>query len=298
MSLELTELRAFLVLADNLHFGRAAEALHISQPALSKQIQKLEGKLDGPLLVRDRRKVALTPAGTVLQERARALLREAAVAEQRTRMALKGQAGTLRIGFGVAMLAAGLGNTIKQFRQRTPQVQLSMRDMATPDQIAALEEGTIDVGFVRLPVKNKHLATAPVLEDKLMAVLPRGVSFAGGLYGLRHEPFVVISRSVSASYYEHFMQTCRAAGFYPRIVQEANELFTVLNLVQAGIGLSLAPRSLRAMRVPNIRLVDTKLDAAKWRVGVAWRREDRGNPLVGNFVSLARSTAPTAFRGA
>ena len=288
MNLELAELRTFLVLADNLHFGRAAEVLHISQPALTKQIQKLEGKVDGPLLLREHRKVSLTPAGVILRERARILLREAAVTEQMTIMAIKGKAGTLRIGFGIATLAAGLADVLKQFRQMYPEVNVCMRDMSTPDQIDALEKGNIDVGFVRLPIDSKNLATAPIIEDRFMAVLPHGAPFTDGLYGLRNQPFVVISRSVSASFYEHFMQTCHAAGFYPRIVQEANELFTILNLVQAGIGFSLVPRSLKAMRVPNIRFMDTKQEAAKWRIGVAWRRADQGDLLVNNFVSLAR----------
>jgi DNA-binding transcriptional LysR family regulator len=300
MALELWELRAFLVLANYLHFGQAAEALHITQPALTKQIQRLEAKVNGPLLVRGYRRVALTPAGEILRDRAQSLLREAEIAEQMARLAVSGKAGLLRIGFGIASLAAGLPGILTRFREHFPQVQVSMRDMSTPDQIEALEQGGIDVGFVRLPVESAELVTVPVLEEMLVAAVPRGMSYRKGLFSLRHEPFVVIARSVSVSFYDHLVQTCRAAGFSPRIVQEVNELFTVLNLVQAGVGVSLVPRSARLMRVPDVRLLDTNLSQARWRIGVAWRKVDQSDPLVRNFVNLARrprDAAPVRARG-
>jgi len=118
-----------------------------------------------------------------------------------------------------------------------------------------------------------------------------------GLSSLRNEPFVVISRSVSASFVDHLIQTCRAAGFSPRIVQEVNELFTVLNLVRGGVGVSLVPRSANLMHVPNVRLLDTGLPEAKWKIGLAWRRRDQSDPLVRNFISLVRQPRSTAQAG-
>src|SRR5271154_6357102 len=134
MALELSELRSFLVLAHSLHFGEAAEALHVSQPALTKQIQKLEAKVDGPLLVRGYRRVSLTPAGEILRVRAQSLLREAEMAEEMARLAVHGKAGLLRIGFGIASLAAGLPDILTRFRQHFPAVQVSMRDMPKHEQ--------------------------------------------------------------------------------------------------------------------------------------------------------------------
>ena len=288
MALELSELRAFLVLADHLHFSHAAEVLHVSQPALTKQMQRLEAKVSGRLLVRGYRKVALTPAGEILRDRARRLLREAEVAEQMARLAVNGKAGVLRIGFGIGSLAAGLPGILMRFRQQFPEVQVSMRDMSTPDQIEALHQGDIDVGFVRLPVESAELVTVPVLEEMLVAAIPPGMSYRKGLSDLRNEPFVVISRSGSVSFFDHLVQTCRAAGFSPRIVQEVNELLTVLFLVQAGAGVSLVPSSASRMRVPNVRLLDTHLAEAKWKIGLTWRKRDQSDPLVRNFVSLAR----------
>lgn len=297
MALELSELRSFVVLADRLHFGQAAEALHLSQPALTKQIQRLEDKLTGPLLIRRYRQVTLTPAGEILRDRARSLLREAEIAEQMTRLAVNGKAGLLRIGFGIASLAAGLPDILTRFRQNFPEVQVSMRDMSTPDQIEALERGDIDVGFVRLPVKRPELVTLPVLEEMLVAAVPRGMPYRKDLSSLRNEPFVVISRSVSASFFDHLVQTCRAAGFSPRIVQEVNELFTVLNLVGGGVGVSLVPRSTNLMHVPNVRLLETGLNEAKWKIGLAWRKVDHPGSLVHNFISLARRPRSTNSGG-
>jgi DNA-binding transcriptional LysR family regulator len=288
MALELSELRAFLVLADHLHFSQAAEVLHVSQPALTKQMQRLEAKVSGRLLVRGYRKVGLTPAGEILRDRARRLLREAEVAEQMARLAVNGKAGVLRIGFGIGSLAAGLPDMLMRFRQQFPEVQVSMRDMSTPNQIEALHQGEIDVGFVRLPVESAELVTVPVLEEMLVAAIPRGMSYRKGLFDLRNEPFVVISRSSSVSFFDHLVETCRAAGFSPRIVQEVNELLTVLFLVQAGAGVSLVPSSASRMRVPNVRLLDTHLAEAKWKIGLTWRKRDQSDPLVRNFVHLAR----------
>jgi DNA-binding transcriptional LysR family regulator len=298
MALELSELRSFLVVAQHLHFGEAAQALHVSQPALTKQIQKLEAKVEGPLLVRGYRRVSLTPAGEILRDRAQSLLREAEMAEEMARLAVQGKAGLLRIGFGIASLAAGLPDILTRFRHHFPAVQVSMRDMPTPDQIKALEQGDIDVGFVRLPVERPDLVTVLVLEERLVAAIPQGMPYRKGLACLRNEPFVVIARSVSASYVDHVVRTCRAAGFSPRIVQEVNELFTVLSLVRGGVGVSLVPRSANLMHVPNVRLLDTGLEEAKWKIGLAWRKADPLDPLVQNFIRLVRQPRSVAPAGA
>jgi DNA-binding transcriptional LysR family regulator len=212
-------------------------------------------------------------------------------------MAVNGQAGLLRVGFGITSLAAGLPEILTRFGERFPEVHVSMRDMSTQDQVEALEDGSIDVGFVRLPVERAELVSVPVLEEMLVAAIPRGMAYRGGLSGLHKEPFVVIPRSVSANLFDHLVQTCRAAGFSPRIVQEVGELLTVLNLVRAGIGVSLVPRSVSLMRVPGVRLMDTGLAEARWKIGLAWRKLDQSDPLVRNFVRLARQPREAAPAG-
>jgi DNA-binding transcriptional LysR family regulator len=240
---------------------------------LTKQIQRLEAKVGGPLFVRSYREVSLTNAGETLQHRARSLLIEAEQVEEAARLAVSGMDGSLRIGFGIASLGAGLPGILMRFRQRFPRVTISMRDMSTPNQIDALVRGDISIGFVRLPLEHPQLLALPILEEPLVAAVPHGLLYRCGLAGLRDQPFVTISRTTSISFFDHFMRTCEAAGFTPRAVQEVNELFTALSLVAAGIGVSLVPRSASKMRVSNVRLRETGLAQAAWKIGIVWRRQ-------------------------
>lgn len=143
MGLEIDDLRSFLILSEQLHFRRAAEILHVSQPALSKQIRRLEDRLGGPLLIRRSHGLHLTSAGQVLLQHTRQVIDDAESAERVTRLALKGEAGTLRVGFGIGVLARGLPNLMLRFRKRYPHVDMSVRNMSTSDQVQALSDRKI-----------------------------------------------------------------------------------------------------------------------------------------------------------
>jgi DNA-binding transcriptional LysR family regulator len=288
MDLPATELRAFVTLAEHLHFGRAAERLHLTQPALSKQIRRLEDVIGGPLLVRGYRDVRLTAAGEALLPRARSLMRESSAALDVARRAARGEVGVLRIGFGIASIQQLLPDALQRFRASAPNVEFRLRDMATPEQIAAIRRGDIDIGFVRLPVVDPLVATLPVLHERLTAVLgPHSPWRASdGLASLAGEPFVTIARTTSASFYDHVVSLCRAAGFTPNIVQETSELFTMLMLVRAGMGVALAPSSAASRRPAGVRFRPLTLPDAAWDIGIAWHAERAGEPLVRAFVDL------------
>lgn len=242
MALELAELRSFLLLCEHRHFGRTAAALHLSQPALSKQMQRLEERLGGALLIRRSGGMHLTPAGELLQQQARSIIADVEAAERITRLALRGEAGVLRVGFGVAVLARGLPEVILRFRRRYPAIHLSVKNMSTSDQLQALADRNIDVGFVRLPVKSDDIEAIPVLNERLMIVLGKQHDeVPDGLSALRDAPFIIPCRADSASFYDHVFRTCKAAGFVPKVVQETDVFFTALNLVRAGLGVSIAP---------------------------------------------------------
>lgn len=292
MDLSLEEMHAVVTLAGQLHFGRAAALLHISQPALTKQIHKIERTLGGPLFLRKPRQLTLTRAGEVLVRSARPLLRESELAADLARRAMRGEAGLLRIGFGIASLATGLPDLIQRFRSTFPAVQIAMRDMSTPAQLDALENQDLDVGFVRLPVARGEIAVAPILSDRLVIALgPRSrCNPRLGLRALAREPFVAVARGTSASHYDHVLRTCRAAGFTPRIVQEVDEIFTALSFVRAGAGVALVPNSSRFMHVPRIRFLETRVKAASWEIGLAWRKSAAGDPALHNFISLVRQS--------
>jgi DNA-binding transcriptional LysR family regulator len=288
MDIDFEDLRALLVLSETLHFGRAADRLHVSQPALSKRIRRIEDEIGGPLLARRYRDVRLTEAGRLLADRGRHLLEDSAAAVALSQRAVRGETGLLRIGFGIASILGLLPPVLLRFRRAHPDVQLQLRDMSTPEQIGALGAGEIDIGFVRLPVSDPRLVVRPVLDERLVAALgPRSPWTPRlGLRSVAAEPFIIIARARSASFYNHALGICAASGFAPRVVQEAYELFTVLSLVGAGLGVSLVPRSAARMRLPGVRFRDVRQPEAAWDIAVAWRRESAELPLVQRFVDI------------
>jgi DNA-binding transcriptional LysR family regulator len=291
MYLQVEELHSFVVLADELHFGRASKRLFVSQPALSKQIRRLEEKVGGALFTRTRRKVEITEAGRVLLAGADKVLREDEAALNLAKEAVLGRAGTLRIGFGIASVSEILPRTILRFRKTYSQVELKMRDMSTPAQIAALVEGSIDIGILRLPIAHTELDSLPLFHEQLVVATSGSLSYNSrqGLAALRNQPFVFFPRATSATLHDHVLGLCRGAGFSPTIVQEASELFTILNLVRAGLGVSLVPSAARRMGVPGVRFHDLGLPEAKWRIGIAWNRLSDKAELISRFVATTRS---------
>ena len=155
MDINLSDLRAISVLAETLHFGRAAERLHVSQPALSKRVQRLEDRIGGRLLVRGYRDVRLTEAGRLLAARGRQVVLDSAEIVTLAERAARGEAGALRIGFGIASILGFLPEMLLRFRRAHPGVLLQLRDMPTPDQVQALVTRAIDIGFVRRPVRER-----------------------------------------------------------------------------------------------------------------------------------------------
>jgi len=296
MDLELSELKSFLVLARSLHFRKASEQLFLSQPALSRRIRRLEEKIRGPLFVRTRRRVVLTEAGCILLTRARRLLEDAESTLAATQAAVEGKAGTLRIGFGIASVAEILPRTILRFRKNYPDVQLEMRDMSSPSQVAALLDTHLDIGILRMPVAHPELISVPLLRERLVLVSSAGTSYKVGeaLAGFRGKPFILIARAVSATLHDHCLDLCRRAGFRPRVVQEASETFTILNLVRAGLGVSLVPSSAERMRVPGLRFHRLDTNEATWRIGVAWHRASERNKLISRFVEVIRAVVAGA----
>ena len=299
MDVELGDLQALLVLAETLHFGRAADRLHVSQPALSKRIRRMEARIGGPLLLRGYRDVQLTEAGRLLAARSRHLIAEASAALALTGRAVRGEAGLLRVGFGIASIIGLLPEVVRRFRRAHPDVELHLRDMSTPDQIEARARGEIDVGFIRRRAADGRLKMRPVLDERLVVALgPHSRwSTRGGLRSVAADPFIVISRSRSASFYDHVLSVCAAAGFAPRIVQEADELFTIVSLVRAGLGVALVPGSAALMRLPGVRFHELNMPEAAWNIALAWHRDSDRVPLVRQFLE-AVSAAPIRASGA
>src|SRR2546423_558558 len=218
MTLNLDELRSFLTLASELHFRKAAERLFVSQPALSKQIQKLEEKTGGALFERTRRKVVLREAGRVLIPLAERLLRDSQAALDRVRQATEGRAGTLRIGFGIASASDLLPQTILRFRKTYPGIEIQMRDMSTPAQTRALLEEQIDIGIIRLPVARPELSSLPLIRERLVvAVSPRTPLLPQqGAASLRGKTYLLSPRGAVYTLLLTRLAGCVRAGFHTR----------------------------------------------------------------------------------
>lgn len=286
--MELREVRSFVILAEQLHFGRAAHLLNLSQPALTKQIRRLEEELGGALLIRGRHGTQLTALGQDFLRGARASLRDFDDLIERTRRTALGEIGRLRVGFGFHTFEL-VPRIIVRLRKSLPSIEISLRDMSTAEQVQALRAEKLDLGFVRLPVPEEF-ETLPVIEDRVMLVTSLAAKFPAdfALSDCRDQPFVLISRERSPTFHQHVFTLCAKHGFHPRVVQEVPELTTALALVRAGLGLTMIPQSFGTTRFAGVRFHTLKDADARWEVGAAWRKGDP-NPLVHRFLALLTS---------
>ncbi|MEV6973033.1 LysR family transcriptional regulator [Kitasatospora sp. NPDC093806] len=288
--LPLPQLHAFVVLAEELHFGHAAARLGIAQPPLSQQIARLETKVGHPLFSRAPGRVALTPVGRELLPAARRALAELADGLAAARAVGDGRAGRLRIGFSASLALTVLPELLRAFQERFPGVELDIREMTTAPQLAALHERTIDIGLLREPpaAEEGSLGFRTVLTEPFVAVLPAAHPLAAQrtvrVEQLADSPFVLLPREVGPQLYDRIAGLCGAAGFAPRIVQHAVEWQTVCALVGTGLGVSLAPASIRRIRLRGVAFRAVEPAAARTRVAVAWRRDDP-NPLVAHLLA-------------
>jgi DNA-binding transcriptional LysR family regulator len=294
------ELRSFVVLSEQRHFGRAAKLLGVSQPALSKRLRRLEDKVGGALLLREYRDVRLTGPGQAFVEHARRLLREADRALAAARAAVQGTAGLLRIGYGVSSIAQLLPEVLLRFARSHPRVQIDMRDMSSPAQRLALLQDEIDLGFIRAApavapaADDDQIESAPILRERLVAAVGAGSAWRQnlGLASLRDQPFVSQAPVVSTSYHNHVLALCHLAGFTPRVVAESNELYSLLQLVRAGVGVALVPATCAAMRVPRVAFKPIRLPEAGWTITLSRRRAAAATtPMLDAFIRTAREVA-------
>lgn len=287
--MELRHLRYFLTLADELHFGRAAARLHIQQPPLSRQIQLLEEELGFPLFERSRRRVELTPAGKALYSRAQQVFDALDVAIHDARSAAQGDTGRIVIGFPSSLAYSGLTELLRAFRTRFPAVELSLRELSPGEQIDALNAGGLDVGFVRSKPEEPGLVAELVRREPLMVALPDDHPLAKrrtlALSALRHEPFVMFPRVRGPAFFDQLMGLCAAAGFTPRIAQEAPQL-DITSMVAAGFGVSIMPASMRHFHRPGL-VFRPITGAPQTELLIVWRHQNL-SPALHKFVDLVR----------
>jgi DNA-binding transcriptional LysR family regulator len=300
-------LRQFIAVAEELHYGRAALRVGIAQSPLSQAIQKLESHVGTPLFVRNKRSVALTPAGAVFLEEAYQWLRYERVAVERAQHAAGGDIGQLSLGY---IGSAGYGfmpDLIGQFRRDYPQVKLRVFEMTTRDQLERIKGRYLDVGMLRTPLADDEtlLASMCYQHDRLMCALPHTHRLAKrksvALKELAHESFVAFTRQHVPAAHAQLISACATAGFYPQIDQESAQIGSVICLVAAGLSVALIPSNLQSLIHPKVSYVplsDTT-EFLKQEVGLAWRRDD-ANPALASFLQVATrlsvspSSSPTS----
>jgi DNA-binding transcriptional LysR family regulator len=294
--MELRHLRYFTAVAEELHFGRAAERLHMAQPPLSQHILNLEREIGVTLFARTKRKVELTDAGRVFLTEARLILAHAEQAIHMAQRASRGEIGRLVIGFVLSATCSLLPETLRVFRERFPAVEMVLEETTTGSGLASLAAGRMHMCFVRLPINglDASFASEPVLKEKIILALPSDHRLAAeapvSLRQLSDEPFIIFPRVQGAGFYDHLVSLCRRAGFSPRVAQEAGQMQTILSLVAAGLGVALIPSTVQSLRREGVIYRPLRERAPETGIAMIWPRAD-ASPMLENFALTVRQVA-------
>lgn len=289
--MELSHIRYFVAVAEELHFGRAAQRLHITQPSLSKAVSRLEKELGIELLHRAKRKVQLTEAGGVFFEEACRVLEDVKHATEAARRAAEGETGALEVGFFSPAIYGVLPEIMKTYRDRFPDVRVTLHEWTSAVQMERLREGKIEVGFMRAPVDDEELITEHVFHEPIVAALPANHPLAAWETvppeKLANEPFIMVPRHKEPNSFDKYVGICQRAGFSPHIVQEVFEIHAIVGLVATGMGVAFVPSSIEVFQRPGV--VYRALQDQGAQIGTAVvRRNANPPPVLRMFISTLR----------
>src|ERR1700684_2332745 len=297
--IEIRHLRYFLAVAETLHFSKAAAQLKMAQPPLSQQIRSLERILGYPLFERTTRGVRLTKVGQYFRECARTTVTKLQDDVEMARRLGSGQEGVLTVGFSGSVMLTTLPRAIERYRRLYPKVQLRLRELVTAEQPSSLLDGTLDLGFLRDGEPRDGLSIELILRERFIAVLPSRHRLAHKAAirpgDLRNEPFVLFARRMGPLAFDRTLACCEAEGFRPNVVQEAPQWPTVVRLVAAGSGISLAPACVANFAMPGV--VYRKLRSRLWSSIDIGLKPKIDNPAVEAFLSIVRRQFSTNRAG-
>jgi len=282
-------LLCFVTVAEELHFRRAADRLHLTQSALSQRICGLEREVGARLLERDRRHVALSEAGRVFLDHARSVLSQTAQAKAEVLRAARGEAGRLRLGFTVIAFYGVLPRAVRLLRERCPEVAVELREMPSPQQEVAVATGEVDLGILHPPLHTRAITVQALPAEELLLALPsshrlarRGAVSVGDLDG---EPFLIAPRAWGPHLYDGIIALFRGAGFSPRIVQEAAPMPTLVGLVAAGVGTGFVSASVARVARSGVVYRRVRPAPPSFPVAAAWRGP-RPAPVARRFLDI------------
>ncbi len=291
--MELRHIRYFIAVAEELHMGRAAKRLHISQPPLSMQIAALEKELGAKLFLRGSRRLTLTPAGQEFLKHAYHVMADVSLAITSSRKISSGESGTLTLSFIAAMAYSYLPPILKRFSEQFPEVLLLLDDMSGAQQIDALRGGRLQVGFVRPPVADEELSSEIVVKEPYLLAMPEHHPKrrdAVHLPDFSAEKFIMVPARPGWRVHDQSMEICKSAGFTPKVIHEAREVHTLVSLVSAGLGVALVPSSARRLGIAGVRYASLQSDhyLPEAEIAMVWRHEE-ASPTVHNFLTVARN---------
>lgn len=293
--MEIRLLRAFVTVAELRHFGRAADALYLSQPALSKQIAALETSVGGKLFERGRHGAELTKFGEGFLGDAEALVRDADEVLARAREASSGKRGALRVGICLSTLTL-TPQLLAEFRTLYPDVSVTLKDLSSSEQTRLMLAGKLDVGFMRLPA-DAALSAFPVIDESLALALPqhaRWKRIPSNLNDLNELGFIALARSRGPGIAAQIDRWCGEKGFVPRVIQQTDDIQSLLAAVAAGVGAAFLPSRAQYL-LRDAWVLPLKEAAAQWRVGLAWPT-DREDAVVARFVAFVREAMKSASK--
>lgn len=290
--MELRHLKYFLVLAEELNFSRAAVRLHISQPPLSRQIQQLEDELGAQLFQRTGKGVELTQAGHSLVAEAANILSLVGQAKERARMAGDGHVGRIDVGiFGSAILDV-IPRALARFRKLYPGVRIVLHQMNKTEQIDALRERRLTVGFNRIVPVEPDIAVEPILKENLVVAFDRHHEFARlrevRLKDIVHQPLIIYPSAPRPSFADDVVALIRNEGVQPRIVQEVVDVVTAISLVASGFGICIAPESAGNLRIPGVHFRQLKASPPVFTELSCLYRKDDPSPILAAFMKIVR----------
>lgn len=291
-------LHAFLAVAEELHFGRAATRLHLAQPALSRTIQQLERHLGSTLFERTTRSVRLTAEGQALVDPARGIIESFHLAERAVSAAGRGEVGTVRLGFAGPSSHMLIGRLARLVRTEQPGIELVLESVTYGDDaLGRVMDGSLDLALVRMRAAPAGVDSRVVRLDHYVVVVPDGHPLAGrrsvSMKELRDEPWIALPGASGSTLREDFVRKAREAGFVPRIVQQAPDSWTIMALVAAGVGLTMTLDT-GVEHIPRTGISVVPLDHGRETVEarLTWRAGDP-NPALRRVVELSRAALPT-----
>ncbi len=290
--LGLRQLQYFLTVAETLHFRKASEILYISQPGLSKQIEKLENELGVKLLERDNRNVKITEAGQYLKNELGNSLKNIADILTHTKLIHDGKAGIIRIGYVGSAMRNVIPDLMIRFRKKHPSIRFSLKEMDNESQIKDLLSQEIDLGFVRIDKVPSELTLRPIIQDSFSIVLPKNHPLDQktfkSLFQLKNEDFILFNKDYSPNYYEKIISLFDQAGFEPLISHTTVHAFSIFKLVENGFGISIVPTSLQEGYNLDIKFLELSDVSQRAVLSLVWNSKN-SNPVrkeILNYIPI------------